>query len=132
MSPCFGDFKYEIPLDCQILSYFSLGPKNFAIQFSQNGVLKDIVKLRGVTLSNELNKKIIDSKTYDVYLKSFLKNKSLKKAIPQIRSKICKHTKVKTQKFQKVFFTNSIKSKRIINKKCINLSSFPFGYVEVD
>jgi len=131
ISPCFGDFKHEIPPQFKILSYYSLGPKNFSIQFQDDkGLLKDVVKLRGVTLTNDLNKEQVDSKTYDFYLSEFLKRKIIKKSIPQVRSRISKHKKIKIQKFQKVFFTNSIKSKRIIDQKCINLNSFPFGYVE--
>jgi|YelNatPaOPRAMG01_1025707.scaffolds.fasta_scaffold11259_2 hypothetical protein len=131
ISPCFGDFKHEISTNCKILSYYSLGPKNFSIQFQDElGLLKDLVKLRGVTLTNELNKEQVDSKTYDFYLREFLKSKHVKKSIPQVRSKILKHKRLRVEKFQKVFFTNSIKSKRIIDKKSLNLNSFPFGYVE--
>lgn len=130
-SLCFGDFKFEIPESNQILNYFSLGPKNFAIQFeTENGVIKDLVKLRGVTLTNITNKKIVDSNLYDFYLKQFLKNKKVNKAIPQVRKRTSKYKKIKIQTFEKTFFTNSIKSKRIINKQCKHLSSFPFGYCE--
>ena len=132
ISPCFGDFKFEIPQNCKILSFFSLGPKNFAVKFeNESGVTKDLIKLRGITLSNEINNKILDSKIYDFYLKQFLKSKKHKIEIPQVRSKLSKYKKIKLQKFQKVFFSNSIKSKRIINKQCKNLSSFPYGYCEI-
>ena len=130
ISPCFGDFKFEIPEEFLITSYYSLGPKNFAIQYKNDqNQLKDIVKLRGVTLKNEINSKRVDSKIYDIYLKQFLSNKLIKKSIPQVRNVISKHKNLKEQKFQKVFFSNSIKSKRIINKKNVNLNSFPFGFV---
>ena len=129
ISPCFGDFKFEIPQEYEILNYFSLGPRNFAIQFeTDSGEIKELIKLRGVTLSNVVNKKVIDSKIYDFYLKQFLKNKTIRKAVPQVRSKISKHKKLKTQNFQKVFFSNSIKAKRIIDKQSKNLTSNPFGF----
>lgn len=131
ISPCFGDFKHEISEHCKILSFYSLGPKNFSIQYEdEQGSIKDTVKLRGVTLTNVLNQGQVDSKTYDFYLREFLKNKHVKKSIPQMRSRISKHKKIKVQKFQKIFFTNSIKAKRIINRNCANLSSFPYGFVE--
>ena len=130
MSPCFGDFKFEIPERYSITSFYSLGPKNFSIQFRDDqNHLRDIIKLRGVTLKNEINAKRIDSKTYELYLKHFLNNRIIKMSIPQVRKVVSKHKNIREEKFQKVFFSNSIKSKRIINKKCINLSSFPFGFV---
>ena len=131
ISPCFGDFKFEIPEQYLITSFYCLGPKNFAIQFkNEKNELKDIVKLRGVTLKNEINSKLVDPQIYDFYLKHFLSNTTIKKSIPQVKNVISKHKNLKEQKFQKVFFSNSIKSKRIINRKSKNLDSFPFGFVK--
>lgn len=131
ISPCFGDFKFEIPVEDEILNFFSLGPKNFTVQYKNNeGILKDIVKLRGVTLSNEINNKIIDSKLYDLYLREYLKNNYVEKSIPQVRSHVLKYKKIKVERFQKVFFSNSIKSKRIVDKNSPILDTFPFGFCE--
>jgi hypothetical protein len=130
ISPCFGDFKFEIPNEFKIVSFYSLGPKNFSIKYeTTEGILKDIIKLRGITLKNEVNKKLIDSEMYDIYLQNYLLNKKIKFSVPQVRSRISKHKNIRTHRFTKVFFTNSINSKRIIDKKNVNLNSFPFGFV---
>ena len=131
ISPCFGDFKFEIPKESKIVSFYSLGPKNFSIRYlTKEGLLKDIVKLRGVTLNNEVNKKLIDSDMCEIYLQKYLLNKQIKISVPQVRSRISKRKNIRTQNFTKVFFTNSINSKRIIDKKDINLNSFPYGFVK--
>lgn len=131
MSTCFGDFKYEVDPNYQIMSYFSLGPKNFALLFKDDhGCYHKIIKLRGVTLKNRVNKDLVDSETYECFLKSIFEKKKQTISIPTVRHKFCKYNKTKAKIFTKTFFTNSVKSKRIIDKNCPNFSSYPFGYCE--
>lgn len=130
ISQSFGDFHYELPLNAEIESFFSLGPKNYSISYKIDGKLFKIVKLRGVSLRNICNDSSIDTKLYEDYLNSALNRKPQKKLIPQVRLRTSKFNKTSKLKFEKVFFRNSILSKRIINPKCKNLSSFPFGFVD--
>lgn len=129
ISPAFGDFKYEIPKESTILSYFSLGPKNYAIQFKDvNGSYGNIVKLRGMTLTNAFNENIIDTEVYNNFLNNALKKKHIQIGIPQVRFRSSKVTKTKAFVFQKTFFSNAIQSKRIVNKSSNNFLTYPFGY----
>ena len=129
ISPAFGDFKFEIDEESTILSYYCLGPKNFALQFiDSKGIYGNIVKLRGLTLSNSCNQNIINTSVYDLYLQQAIKKKKLKISVPQIRVRSSKHTKTKTIRFQKTFFNNSINAKRIIDPNCPNLTTYPYGF----
>lgn len=129
ISPAFGDFKYEIPKESTILSFYSLGPKNYAVQFQdENGAYGNIVKLRGMTLSNAFNQNIIDTEVYNHFLDNALKKKHLELGVPQLRWRSSKVTKTKALSFQKTFFSNAIQSKRIVNKSSKNFLTFPFGY----
>lgn len=133
MSSAFGDFKYEIPPDCKIFSFYSLGPKNYSISYKDNnGISSNIVKLRGITLSNVSNKNIIDTSVYDTFLANALKKKFIQIGIPQLRLRSSKYTKTKSSSFQKSFFSNSLEAKRIIDKKSQNYLTHPFGYKKND
>lgn len=131
MSTCFGDFKYEIDPNYEIQSYFSLGPKNFALLYIDNqGVYHKIIKLRGITLSNEVNKNLVNCDIYESFLKNIFNKKKQSLSVPTVRCKFSKFQKSRAKVFSKTFFSNSIRSKRIINKNCINFSSYPFGFCE--
>lgn len=129
ISPAFGDFKFEI--DGTILSYYSLGPKNFALQYvDKNGQFGTVVKLRGLTLSNAANENLIDTSVYELFLDKTLKSKIVKMSIPQVRVRSSKLTKSRKLCFQKKFFFNTLHAKRIVTKTCPNYFSLPYGFKE--
>lgn len=132
ISPAFGDFKYEIDPKFTIKSFYTLGPKNFAMQYADlEGNYRNSVRLRGVTLSNVFNETLIDTKIYEFYLQQSMKQKRTNVSIPQVRFRSSKFTKNKSFYFQKVFFSNSVHAKGIVDKQCPNYTIYPFGYSNV-
>lgn len=124
----FGEFRIELPKGSEILSFFSLGPKNYALRYLLDGKMHKIVKLRGISLRNVANDHLIDSKLYEEYQNFALKKKVKETLVPQVRVRTSKFSKTSKYHYQRSFFQSSLHSKRIIDPTSSNLISFPYGF----
>jgi hypothetical protein len=123
VSDCLGDFKFEI--EGEILSYYSFGPKNYAITFKDDcNKIKTITKISGLSLKNAIFENEIPESLFNEFLKNFETLQT--KCLPQLRTK--------KKKFQinsiveQCTFSNKVTKKRYLKKEGNELILYPFGY----
>lgn len=128
LSEIVGAFKSEI--QGQILSFYSLGPKNYSITYEAENSLEvnTISRIRGLSLNNSLNNVSFNDELFKKYVEEFLQQKSKKVSVKQFRKRAnFKKLKI-SSKLEAITFSNSLSQRRIINLASLNLSSIPYGY----
>jgi hypothetical protein len=126
-SHCIGHFKNEI--NGKIVSYHSLGPKNYSIVYEKNNVFYSTTKIRGLSLKNHVNIDKINDDTFDFFLKQFAQSKVCKKKVIQSRLKRTKCDPFQIHPhFEEITFTNDVSHKRFVNVESKNFVTFPYGY----
>ena len=128
LSEIVGHFKSEI--QGQILSFYSLGPKNYTITFQaeDSQEISTISRIRGLSLNNSLNNVSFNDEIFQNYVKEFVNKKSKQISVKQFRKRAnFKKLKI-SSKLEEITFSNSLSQRRVINLNSSNLSSVPFGY----
>ena len=127
ISDCFGAFKNVYP--GEILSFFCIAPKNYAITFkAENNQVKHVTKIKGLSLSSFYLENEINSATFNFFLSKYLNDEIEKKQIAQIRCRKDKKTQKTTNKLEIVRFSNQICNRRIVVKKCKYVTTVPYGF----
>ena len=130
VSEVVGHFKSEIPGN--ILSFYSLGPKNYTITY-ENQDTKEILtmsRIRGLSLNNSLNNVSFNESLFKSYVTNFLKQKPQITNVKQFRKRgNFKKLKLSSQ-LENVTFSNSLSERRIIEPTSLNLTSYPYGYAD--
>ena len=124
ISEAVGDFKHEIK--GKIISYCSLGPKNYSISFENESEqsIKTISKVSGLALNNHLNSFSFDTKLFKEYIDQILKKKSERCLVNQFRKKgNFKKMKI-TCEIEKITFSNDLSKRRFVN----NYITYPYGF----
>jgi hypothetical protein len=122
-SPCLGDFKFEI--DGEILSYYSFGPKNYAITFKdQQNQIKTLTKISGLSLKNVAFENELPVSLFEEFLQNFETLQT--KCIPQLRTKKKKFEI--NSIIEQCTYSNKITQKRFLRKEENNLVLYPFGF----
>ena len=131
-SSVFGKYKNEV--DGDILTYYSLGPKNYCLRTKTKKGVETTVKCRGFHLVSENAKKEINIDTYEEFVNALTKeNEALVKLVPQFKITYSKKTMALFSELQLKAFCSHVFNKRIIvkesndNDKAITFS-LPFGY----
>jgi hypothetical protein len=125
ISEAVGHFKLEI--EGEILSFYSLGPKNYSLTFKKNGHIETICKVSGLSINNSLQKDILNDQLFDYYLSQFLNNKQEKIFVTQQRTKgNFKKLKISSH-IENVIFSNNISSRRFVSKT-LNYVTYPYGF----
>ena len=126
ISEAVGHFKHEVSE--KILSYYSLGPKNYSISFQDKNCIKTISKVSGLSLNNSLNSFVLDTKLFQLYVDQFLNNRTEKCLVNQLRKKgNFKKIKIESE-LEKVTFSNDLSKRRFINIRTRNYFTYPYGY----
>lgn len=124
IGPCFGEFKDEFEGE-EILEYFALGKKNHTFTLkSQEGVVRTVSKIRGLSMSAVMPKKAFSPDTYSSFLKSYLLRHKRSIYVPQHRTKKGK------SHIQDFSFSNDVSPQRVILNDSPILKTVPFGYVK--
>ncbi len=127
ISHCIGHFKNEI--NGKIISFHSLGSKNYSIVYKKHEQFFAITKIRGLSLKNHINQDKIDSSLFDFYLDQFAKSTHCSKTIDQSRFK-----RLRSNQFQvhphvdKITFNNDVSNKRFTDFTSKNFKTFPYGF----
>ena len=125
ISDAVGHFKHELE---NLLSYQSLGPKNYCITYQKENQIETMTKVRGLSLNNSLNESVFTDELFKKYIQQFLENKREKILVNQFRTRgNFKRFKVSSE-IEKVTFCNTLSERRFLNSKSTNLSTYPFGY----
>jgi hypothetical protein len=128
ISHCVGHFKNEI--DGEILSFHTLGSKNYSIVYKKAQKYFTVTKIRGLSLNSSENEHTINNNLFDFYLEQYVNSKSCSKKIPQSRFK-----RLKSNRFQihphieEITYSNDVDDRRYVNFSTKNLSTFPYGFI---
>ena len=131
-SDIIGSFKSVIPTNCEVLSYFALGSKNYSVLYKDNhNQLHTILKVKGLSLKSAHVENLLSTQTYDEYIESHFK-KELKNIIfPQLRKTLNKKCNQTETRFQTFEFRNDLFLKRYVNHEITegnHYHTLPFGY----
>jgi len=127
ISHSIGHFKNEVK--GKIVSYHSLGSKNYSIVYENNNCFFAITKIRGLSLKSHLLNNKINDDVFDFYIDEFAKSNICSKLIDQTRFK-----RLKSKQFQihphleQVTFRNDVSNKRVINLDSNIFATFPYGF----
>ena len=125
ISDAVGHFKHEIE---NIISYQSLGPKNYCITFKKDNKIETVTKVRGLSLNNSLNENIFNDELFKNYVQLFLEKKKCQLAVNQYRTKgDFKRLKI-TSTLEQITFSNTLSERRFLNVESSDLNLFPYGY----
>ena len=124
-----GDFKSEVPANCDVISFYSLGCKNYSLLWKDRttGAIDSIIKVKGLSLTSSHIPNQLNSELYEAYIDSHFKNEFQSIIFPQTRKKCNKKSLLKTDKMSSYQFTNNLFLKRYVNKKTFD--TYPYGFV---
>ena len=125
ISDAVGDFKNEI--DGNILSFFSLGPKNYLVTYEKDSVIQVTRKLSGLSLSHSAN---IDPELYENFLNDYAKNIFASKPLIQSKKKLDFAQMSVTINNCSYLLTNNVSKKRNVDKFSSELETYPYGFKE--
>ncbi len=123
--PAVGQLKEQIPGNA--IELFILGPKAYHITFlDSKSDEKIICKLRGISLSNQLNPTLNTREIFYDFLHSYCEEIGKKVRFTQLRTYNTSDFK-KENRFCSIELTNNLKSNKIITND-ERISCYPYGY----
>lgn len=134
MSETFGHMKDELA-GCSVISFVTLGVKNYAILFKNNqtGELHTMLKLKGISLAPSTVNNFFTFQCYYDELQSFMKTILTESKVLQRRNytdRAAHLTNNLKKKFLLVTFAHSLLTKRA--KILPNFDTLPYGYRNKD
>jgi len=127
ISDVFGAYKNVY--DGEILSFFCLAPKNYAISYrSKDNVIKHVSKIKGISLSSYYVDNEINNSTFEFFMAKYLKDEIEKIDVAQIRCRKDKKAQKISRKLEIVKISNQITNRRVVVKNCMYLSTIPYGF----
>ena len=127
ISDVFGAYKnvYE----GEIISFFCLAPKNYAISYrTKDKIVKHVSKIKGISLSSYYVDEEINNSTFDFFMSKFLRDEIAKIDLAQIKCGKDKKSQKMSRKIELTKLSNQITTRRIIIKNCMNVSTIPYGF----
>ena len=126
ISDAVGDFKNET--DGNILSFFSLGPKNYIVTYeNQNNEIQVTRKISGLCLSHPTD---IEPELYENFLHDYAKNIFASKSLTQLKKKLDFAKMSVTIQNCSYLVSNNVSKKRYVNKSSSELQTYPYGFKE--
>lgn len=125
LSPCLGDFKnvYNGP----ILGYFSLGQKQYCINYAHDTKVNSSFKVSGLSLKNSYNSNLMTDNTFEVFLDQFVEGFNVSKEFKQAKSS-GDFVNMKVISYQQKYtLTNKLSRKRFVNVFDQRLKTHPYG-----
>jgi len=122
-SPSYGYYKEEVKSD--IISFFSLGCKNYAISTADPS--ESILKVRGFTLKHQ---EFLTSKDMHQMIEEFLQDKKSSKTHCQFQMKLNRATgSVRSSEVEKKYANDTFDKRFIYNNMSACAESLPYGTV---
>jgi hypothetical protein len=127
ISHSLGHFKKEV--DGNIVSFYSLGSKNYVIVYEKDNVYKSITKSKGFSLVSDLNQTKLNENLYLHYIDQFSKHISEKKEVNQLRYKRRKldHFQIEPN-LEPLTFTNDVSKRRFVCTNTKHFVTLPYGF----
>ena len=128
-SDAFGDFKKVLGPSSKISSFYSLGPRNYSITYTdEEGLEKHLIKVKGLCTTSVNNAAMLSENTYVEFLEKRFQNEFDHIYLPQMRKKFDKHKKQFHEILTHFEFGNEIHTKRYV-LNCDNVYlTHPYGY----
>jgi len=125
-SPALGDFKQVY--DGSITGFYSLGQKQYCVNYVNNDSLQSIFKVSGLCLKNKFNSEQVNENTFETFLDKFIEGSNCSKVFLQSK-KQSDFVNLKVISYQQKYtLTNKLSSKRFVNVFDDRLKSYPFGF----
>jgi len=115
IGPAFGQFKPVLENAC-LKKYFSLGPRNYALVFEQDGELKYLTKIKGICVTSENLQSVITPSVYEDFIDAHFKNEVKTMYIPQMKKRVPKELNSFQYQLMTQRFSNEIHIKRFVLK----------------
>ncbi len=129
-SDSIGDFKSVIPKNCEVLSYHSLGCRNYSILYKDcEAKLHTITKVKGLSLTSSHMSQLIDHQTYERYIEKHFQSEYQSLVVPQIRNIASKPSFNVTPKLRTFEFKNDLFLKRYVKKHDLDYKTYPYGFI---
>ena len=123
-----GNFKHELG-NVNIISYHSLGPKNYSISFKNGNKIQTISKVRGLSLTSLTNQTLLNEKLFQEFIEQYFEGQKVDCQVPQYRLKGDFNNMKILSNIKLMRFTNDISSRRFIKNNPENLyATYPYGY----
>lgn len=115
IGPAFGQFKPVLENAC-LKKYFSLGPRNYALVYEQDGELKYLTKIKGICITSENLQSVITPSVYEDFIDAHFKNEVKSMYIPQMKKRVPKELNSFQYQLMTHKFSNEIHIKRFVLK----------------
>ena len=134
----FGLFKDESPSNTELLSFTSLGPKNYVCDFGivtiddENNftfkVTETLARCKGLTLHRQNVQNMLSKNLMREFLKALAEDKKMQLAVPQYQFKIqAKTFEITPREFKKILSNKKLFLKRIYDPKRSLTKTWPIG-----
>ena len=127
-SDAFGDFKHVLGSQSEILSFYSLGPRNYSITYDENNVEKHVIKVKGLCTTSVNTANMLSNNTYTEFLEKRFKNEFQSIYLPQMRKKLDKQNKLFYDILTHFEFGNEIHTKRYVQENDHLFITHPYGF----
>jgi hypothetical protein len=129
-SDALGDFKSMIPDNCEIVSYQSLGCRNYSFLYKdENNVLHSTIKVKGLSLKSAHLENPLSHEIYEDFIQSHFKKEIKSLTLGQIRLQSEKSKPGYKTKFQTFDFKNDLYMKRLIlDENDCRFPTKPYGF----
>lgn len=131
IGPSFGQFK-PVYKNATIKKFFSLGPRNYALVYEEDGQVKYVTKIKGICASSDNCQNIITPQVYEDFIEHHFQDEVNSIYIPQMRKKVSKDLNSFQYQMLTQKFTNELHIKRFILKKSVfserSYLTYPYGY----
>jgi len=128
-SPCLGDFKHVYG-DNEIIGFYSLGQKQYCVNYLDGASMKSCYKVSGLSLSSEYNADQLNENSFEILLDSFIEGSNSSKTFFQKKTHSDFHNLKVISYQQKYTLTNHLSRKRFVNAFSDRLVTYPFGFGE--
>jgi hypothetical protein len=128
ISPKVGDFKHLLP-DCNLLSYYSLCPRNYSILYSnEEKQICQLLKVKGLALTSLNCMDKMSHEKYANFVDQNFANNVKHSYLPQMRKKFDKASKTFSEILTGFTFSSESHVKRYISENTITYETYPYGY----
>ena len=134
----FGFFKDESPVNTELLTFTSLGAKNYFCDFGtiiidENNqvtfsITETLARCKGLSLHRQNVQNVISKNLMRQFLEALEKEETLSISVKQHTFKITPKTfEIKPKEFEKIYSNNNLLLKRLYNPKISLTKTWPIG-----
>lgn len=122
-----GDFKSLLPQNSTVISYYSLGNRNYCVTYHDHETKKNcmVLKTKGLCLKSRFVENLLTPELFQSYILNSFKSEFNSMKVEQSKRKTTKPFGLQETEMTHFTFSNDIFVKRVL---CPDFTSKPFGY----